>query len=83
MTCVYKWLKSDDAHSNTARFGNMTLAIQAQRVKRRIRVAFPGQDSSTLDEGVQQLSINAAEGQNKMSSGGLLVLKPCKRSVLL
>ena len=72
MTCVYKWLTLYEAYSNTARFGNMTSAIQAQRVNRRIRVASPGQDSSILDEGVQQLSLNAAEGQNKTFSRGEL-----------
>ena len=52
-----------ESHSNTARHGNMTPAIQAQRVKRRIRVASPGgQDSFPLDEGVQSLSLNTAEG---------------------
>ena len=59
---AYQWLTADEARSNTARFGNLTPAIQAQRVKRRITVASPGQDSSPLDEGVQQLSLNAAGG---------------------
>ena len=59
---------SDETNSNTTIFGDMTPAIQAQRVKRRIRVASQGQDSSPLNEGVQQLSLNAAEGQNKTFS---------------
>ena len=68
MTCFYKWLMADEAYSNTARFGDLTPAIKAQRVKRRIRVASPRQASFHLDEGVQQLSLNAAEGQSKTFS---------------
>ena len=72
-----QWLTADEARSNTARFGDLTPAIQAQRVERRIRVASPGsQDSSPLDEGVQSLILNA-----EMSSGRPLVLKPYKRPV--
>ena len=63
MSCVYKWLMADEAHSNSTRFGNLTPAIQAQRVRRRVRVASPGgQDVSTLDEVVQSLNLNAADG---------------------
>ena len=44
-------------------YHGMTSAIQAQRVRRRVRVASPGgQDSSPLDEGVQSFSLNAAKG---------------------
>ena len=44
-------------------YHGMTSAIQAQRVRRRVRVASPGgQDVSTLDEVVQSLNLNAAEG---------------------
>ena len=72
MTCVYQWLTSEEAHSDMARFGDLTPAIQAQRVKRRVRVVSPDQDSSPIDEGVHQLSLNAVEGKMKTFSRGEL-----------
>ena len=48
--CVLQWLKEDEARSNMARFGDLTLVIQTSQVRRKIRTAFPGQEGTTLDE---------------------------------
>ena len=60
--CVLLWLKEDETRSNTARFGDLTHAIQISQVRRRIRTASPGQDGPSLDESVQGLDLNAAVG---------------------
>ena len=65
--CVLQWLKADEARSKMARFGDLTLAIQTSQVRRRIRMASPGQDSPTLDESVQGLDLNAAVGLTSYS----------------
>ena len=46
------------------RFGDLTPALAAQNTWKTIKTASPGGlDSQTLVEGVQTLSLNAAEGQ--------------------
>ena len=58
--CVLSWFKVDMARSNTARFGDMTTAIQISQVRRKIRTASPGRDDPSLDEVVEVLDLNAA-----------------------
>ena len=65
--CVLSWLKEDMARSNTARFGNLTTAIQISQVRRKIRTASPGRDGPSLDEVVQGLDLNAAVGPTSYS----------------
>ena len=65
--CVLLWLKEDEARSNTARFGDLTHAIQISQVRRRIRTASPGQEGPSLDESVQGLDLNAAVGLTSYS----------------
>ena len=65
--CVLQWLKEDEARSNTARFGDLTHAIQISQVRRRIRTASPGQEGPSLDESVQGLDLNAAVGLTSYS----------------
>ena len=65
--CVLSWLKEDVAHSNTVRFGDLTTSIQISQVRRKIRTASPGPDSPSLDESVQALDLNDAEGLTSFS----------------
>ena len=70
---VTKWLKANQGNSNSKKFGNLTLflALAAQCIKRKIRMASPGSwNNSILDhyQGGQALSLNAAGGQMKTYS---------------
>ena len=65
--CVLQWLKEDAAHSNTARFGDLTQAIQISQVRRRIRTASPGREGPSLDESVKGLDLNATVGLTSYS----------------
>ena len=58
--CALSWFKADSARSNTARFGDLTTAIQISQVRRKIRTASPGRDDPSLDEVVEVLDLNAA-----------------------
>ena len=69
--CVLQLLKEDEARSNTARFGDLTLSIQTSQVRRRIRMASPGQEGPTLDESVHGLDLNAAVGLTSYSNDEL------------
>ena len=60
--CVLQWLRADVSRSNTARFGDLTHAIQISQVRRRIRTASPGQGDPTLDQSVSGLNLNVARG---------------------
>ena len=69
--CVLNWLKMDETRSNTARFGDLTLAIQTSQVKRKIRTTSPGREDLTLDESVSGLNLNVAEGPVSFSNDAL------------
>ena len=71
LPCVLQWLKADEARSNTARLGDLTLAIQTSQVRRRIRTASPGQDGPSLDQSVSGLDLNAAVGFTSYSNDDL------------
>ena len=59
------------SRSNTARFGDLTHAIQISQVRRRIRMASPGQGDPTLDQSVSGLNLNVAEGLPSFSNDEL------------
>ena len=64
LPCVTKWLRAKEENSYSKRFGNLTPALVAQTTKIKIRMASTGGlDSQTLDEGVEELSLSAVEGQ--------------------
>ena len=46
--CVLQWLKADETRSNTARFGDLTHAIQTLQVRRKVRTASPGRGDLSL-----------------------------------
>ena len=69
--CVLQWLKEDETRSNTARFGDLTHAIQTLQIRRRIRTASPVQSDSTLDQSVCGLNLNAAGGLTSYSNDEL------------
>ena len=71
LPCVLQCLKADETRSNTARLGDLTLAIQTSQVRRRIRTASPGQDGPTLDQSVSGLDLNAAAGLTSFSNDGV------------
>ena len=64
-------LKVDKTRSKTARFGDLTLAIQTSQVRRRVRTASPIQGDLTLDESVGGLNLNAAVGLTSYSNDEL------------
>ena len=69
--CVLQWFKEDEALSNTARFCDLTQPIQISQVRRKIRTASPGQDGPSLDESVQALDLNTAQGLTSFSRDDL------------
>ena len=69
--CVLQWLKEDETRSNTARFGDLTRAIQTSQIRRRIRMASPGQDGPTLAQSVSGLNLIAAVGLTSYSNDEL------------
>ena len=52
--CVLHWLKEDETRSNTARFGDLTRAIQTSQIRRRIRTASPGQNGPPNLQGLNR-----------------------------
>ena len=69
--CVLQWLRKDESRSNTARFGDLTRAIQTLQVRRRIRTASQGQGDPTLDQSVSGLNLNVAGGLPSFSNDEL------------
>ena len=69
--CVLQWLKVDETRSNTARFGDLTHAIQTSQVRRKVRTASPGQGDLSLDESVGGLNLNVAVGPVSYSNDEL------------
>ena len=68
--CVLQWLKGDETRSITARFGDLTHAIQTSQVRRKVRTTSPGRDLS-LDESVGELNLNVAAGPASYSNDEL------------
>ena len=69
--CVLQWLKADETRSNTARFGDLTRAIQTSQVRRKVRTTSPGRDNLSLDESVGGLNLNVAVGPVSYSNDAL------------
>ena len=69
--CVLQWLKEDETRSKTARFGDLTHAIQTSQVRRMVRTTSPGRDNLSLDESVGGLNLNVAVGPVSYSNDAL------------
>ena len=70
-SCILQWFRADMSRSNTARFGDLTHAIQISQVRRKIRTASPGRGDPTLDQSVNGLDLNVAGGPPSYSNDEL------------
>ena len=62
---------ADETRSNTARFGDLTLAIRTSQVRRKVRTTSPGREDLSLDESVGELNLNVAVGPVSYSNDAL------------